>query len=121
MDVKSKLVIELPWPPSINQYWRRCGSRYFISAAGVLFRKKVLALCPHLINYFNKDERLVMSIDAYPPDRRRRDLDNILKALGDALQHAAIYEDDNQIDGIHIIRMPTLDGKIIVTLQSILN
>jgi crossover junction endodeoxyribonuclease RusA len=37
-------------------------------------------------------------MDAFPPDRRRRDLDNIQKPVLDALQHAGVYEDDSQID-----------------------
>ena len=37
-------------------------------------------------------------MDAFPPDRRRRDLDNLQKPLLDALQHAGVYEDDSQID-----------------------
>ncbi len=121
MDSKSELVIELPWPPSINTYWRRNGNCYFISQKGTAYRKHVISVCHEHKQYFTETNRLIMTIDAYPPDKRRRDLDNILKALGDALQHAEIYHDDNQIDEIHISRMSPLDGKVIVRLQSILN
>lgn len=36
-------------------------------------------------------------IYAYPPDDRRRDIDNVLKALLDALEKGGLYENDNQI------------------------
>lgn len=42
--------------------------------------------------------RLSVEIDAHPPDRRRRDLDNLQKPLLDALEYAGVYEDDSQID-----------------------
>lgn len=37
-------------------------------------------------------------MDAFPPDRRRRDLDNLQKPTLDAMQHAGVYEDDSQVD-----------------------
>jgi len=37
-------------------------------------------------------------MDAFPPDRRRRDLDNLLKSVLDALEHAGVYADDSQVD-----------------------
>jgi len=37
-------------------------------------------------------------MDAFPPDRRCRDLDNLQKPVLDALEHAGVYEDDSQID-----------------------
>jgi len=38
------------------------------------------------------------------PDRRKRDLDNLLKCPLDALHHAKIICDDSQIDKITISR-----------------
>jgi len=35
-----------------------------------------------------------------PPDQRRRDLDNTLKAILDGIQHAGIIEDDVQVKSI---------------------
>jgi Holliday junction resolvase RusA-like endonuclease len=34
---------------------------------------------------------------SFPPDARRRDIDNYNKALFDALTHAGIWEDDSQV------------------------
>lgn len=36
--------IELPYPPSINHYWRRVGSRTLISREGRRFRERVVAI-----------------------------------------------------------------------------
>lgn len=54
--------------------------------------------------------RLGVSIFAYPPDDRRRDLDNIPKAILDALTHAQVMEDDSQIDTLQIFRRTTMAG-----------
>ncbi|EHZ4690535.1 RusA family crossover junction endodeoxyribonuclease, partial [Escherichia coli] len=48
--------------------------------------------------------RLAIKIIAEPPDKRRRDLDNILKAPLDALTHAGLLIDDEQFDEINIVR-----------------
>jgi len=49
-------------------------------------------------------------MDAFPPDRRRRDLDNIQKPVLDALEHAGVYEDDSQVDLLITRRGPVSDG-----------
>ena len=91
--------IVLPWPPSINHYWRRVGSRTLISREGRTFRKNVCALLggggPRKPP---AGGRIALCMDAFPPDRRRRDLDNIAKSVLDALEHAGVYKDDSQVD-----------------------
>lgn len=51
-----------------------------------------------------EDKRLAVTINVYPPDKRKRDLDNILKGLIDALQYARVFQDDSQIDMLTVIR-----------------
>lgn len=110
------ITIELNWPPSINTYWRRNGNRYFISSKGIQYRNHVTEVCQIYSGFYNESERLAASIMAYPPDKRRRDLDNIFKGLMDSLQYAGVYVDDCQLDEIFIRRMPEREGKIIVKL-----
>lgn len=45
-----------------------------------------------------------------PPDRRKRDLDNLTKALFDALTHAGAYLDDCQIDQFTMNRSEVIKG-----------
>jgi crossover junction endodeoxyribonuclease RusA len=59
-------------------------------------------------------------IHACPPDRRRRDIDNMLKAPLDAMQHAGVIEDDSLIDDLHIIRQePIKGGRLVVEITEI--
>lgn len=111
--------ITLPWPPSSNTYWRRNGNRYFISKRGMDFRKHVLNACTGLDGIFGSDDRLRIRIKAFPPDKRKRDIDNLLKGILDSLQAAEIYGDDSQIDKICIERMPERSGKIVISLEPI--
>ena len=117
------LCFELPWPPSMNHYWRRVGAKTLISRDGRKFRREVLDTIFELSRQFEMRRlhvtgRLSVEIDAYPPDRRRRDLDNVLKPLLDALQHAGVYDDDSQIDSLKIVRRG-LGGKVIVEVREV--
>jgi len=109
----------LPWPPSVNRYWRHVGSRVLISREGRAFRENVRALLgggryPPLAG------RIAATIDAFPPDRRRRDLDNIQKATLDALEKAGVYEDDSQIDLLLTRRRPVVKrGELIVSIYDL--
>jgi crossover junction endodeoxyribonuclease RusA len=108
--------IELPWSPTVNTYWRTARGRTYISAKGKAYREEVIARVQALDLPKPLEGRLTVHIWAYPPDKRRRDLDNLLKALLDALEHAGMYLDDNQIDDLRIERRPMSppDGRIVV-------
>ncbi len=93
--------LELPYPPSINHYWRKWNNRMVISREGREYRTTVCGLLAQPAGAGRvppRDGRLALCMDAFPPDRRRRDLDNLQKPLLDALEHAAVYENDSQID-----------------------
>jgi crossover junction endodeoxyribonuclease RusA len=106
--------IRLPWPPSINHYWRNVAGRTLISSNGRDYRQSVVGLVlrqPIRIKRF--DGRVRVCIYASPPDRRRRDLDNLCKPMLDALTHAGVWADDSQIDDLRIIRCPPAPGGVI--------
>jgi crossover junction endodeoxyribonuclease RusA len=48
--------------------------------------------------------RLAVTIKLYPPDRRVRDIDNVVKSTLDALCQAGVFADDGQIDMLHVTR-----------------
>jgi crossover junction endodeoxyribonuclease RusA len=111
--------MELPYPPSINHYWRRVGYRTLISREGRKFRDRVVAILSarQLVPMTGP---LKVEIDVYPPDNRRRDIDNVQKALLDALQHGGVYADDSQIVDLHARKAePKAAGMVRVTIRPI--
>lgn len=118
MDI---LILDLPWPPSINHYYGFVGAKRFIDKPGREFRKTVHEIVLSTMNKPDlKDKRLSMKIEVYPPDNRRRDLDNIVKSLADSLQHAGVYNDDCMIDELLVYRMHKRRGRVVVTIKSLM-
>ena len=109
----------LPFPPSVNHYYRRVGPRTLISREGRAFRKNVCALLGGSgIRKPPSGGRIALAMDAFPPDRRRRDLDNLLKCTQDSLAHAGVFEDDSQIDLLVVARHePVKGGKITIRID----
>lgn len=102
------LYLELPWPPSVNHYWKRAGKRTVLSEAVRKFRrevkKQVLESRALLTLELPFTCRLRIEIRVHPPDRRRRDIDNLLKSILDALEKSRVYDDDEQFDELWIER-----------------
>lgn len=95
--------VDLPFPPSVNHYYRRVGVRTLISREGRNYREAV-CLVLSAMGVRPLSGPLRVKVHAYPPDNRRRDLDNLLKSLLDALQHGKAYHDDSQIEELSIER-----------------
>ena len=118
MPHPSPLILTLPWPPSVNSYWRHptrgaLAGRHLISQEGRLYRSSVATLTTGMAGAFSASMRLSVSIYAAPPDNRRRDLDNLPKAVLDALTHAQVWPDDSQLDRLLIERVPVQKGGMI--------
>jgi crossover junction endodeoxyribonuclease RusA len=105
------LRLTLPYPPSVNRIWRSVTiagrARVLMSRDGREYRQAaIVALRADLGRFRAFCGPVAVVIRAHPPDARRRDLDNALKAANDALTHAGIWADDSQVADLRIIRMP---------------
>ena len=109
----------LPHPPSVNHYWRHFRGHTVISRDGRAYRDSVWAILrQHRIRRL--DGRLAVGTLWSPPDKRRRDIDNIGKALFDALAFGGLYADDEQIDRTATARVePCNGGKVELIAYSI--
>lgn len=114
-----EITLCIPWPPSVNHYWGRRGHRSFISKKGLEYRAQVATEVRAQKADLHLTQRLMLFIAASPPDRRRRDIDNALKCPIDALQHAGVFCDDEQIDVLSIMRLPNQHGQLFVRLISV--
>lgn len=103
------IFLTLPYPPSVNTYWGFHGHRRFLTTRAVQFKKQVaqeVSLCP--VRF--ADARLEVFITLNPPDKRTRDIDNVLKPTLDALVSAGLFLDDGQIDRLVIVRSNIIKG-----------
>lgn len=63
---------------------------------------------------------LAVAMELYPPDRRRRDVDNYSKAVLDALTHARLWRDDSQVKRQTVeVREPTDGGQVVLTISAL--
>ena len=109
-------MIVLPFPPSMNTYWRSFQGRMLISKKGREYRLAVAELVAS--NPVRVEGPLKVTIEAFRPDRRKRDLDNLFKATLDSLTHAGVWEDDSQIVDLRIYWAPILGGMLKVTVEN---
>ncbi len=110
MIVNDDINLTLPWPPSVNRYYRHVGPKVLISKDGRQYRTAVEREVRRTGSDVKSEARLELLIIASPPDRRRRDLDNILKALLDASEKTGVYQDDSQIDDLAVSRGDVVPG-----------
>jgi crossover junction endodeoxyribonuclease RusA len=102
-----KVVLNLPYPPSVNSYWQRNqNGSVRVSDKAKAFRAQVVDVTKPL----QLQGRLSVSVDLTMPDKRGRDIDNPMKALLDALQYARVIENDEQIDELNIRRIGIKKG-----------
>lgn len=98
MDGTTSLSIVLPYPPTANHIWKVARGRIILTERGRMYRRAVAMSVLAQLGLSKAIQcDLVMVIEAMPPDRRRRDIDNIQKATLDALTHAKVWKDDSQV------------------------
>jgi len=108
--------LTLPWPPSLNTYWRTYQGRMILSEKGRAYRRFVMEQCLlQRVDTFTGS--IKVEIVAFRPDNRKRDLDNLLKAVLDGMAKALVYEDDSQIRDLRIRWGDTIGGMLKVKIE----
>jgi crossover junction endodeoxyribonuclease RusA len=115
------LEIILPFPPSVNGYWGFSGSRRFLTSKATAFKtitKERFTSTGHL--GLGKS-RLSVTMTLHAPDKRIRDIDNVVKSTLDALCQAGVFDDDSQIDVLVVKRsFPLKGGSCVVRIEKII-
>lgn len=103
--------LELPWPPTVNTYWRRGPTHTYLSKKGRAYKEAVkVAVLTQLGKLPFLKSRLSVSLHLYPPDKRKRDIDNHVKAVLDSLTESRVWHDDEQVDELQIVRGDIVKG-----------
>lgn len=118
-----QISLTLPWPPSVNRLWRM-GKGNWYSTSLYKNYQKIVYYSVNLSKRIKFDDKAILSVTlyAYPPDKRKRDLDGLLKAVLDSLQHSGLFKDDSMVKRL-FLEMRTADpekkGKLLLTIETI--
>ena len=89
-----RIDLVLPFPPSVNTYWRQWQGRTILSRAGRQFKAEVKDIIVEEKVPSVGNRRLSVKMLIRPRDKRRIDLDNRIKAVLDSLEDAGVFEGD---------------------------
>ena len=106
----SGLTLTLKYPVSVNAYWLASGKRRYISKRGVEFKKSVAEIYLASGHKGFGSAPVELNVVLFPRDNRLMDIDNMLKCLGDSLQDAGVFDDDQQVWKITIERGAKIKG-----------
>ncbi len=86
--------------------------RHLISEKGRAYQSAACAAIIEQLRCLPKPSSSPAAVEIllFPPDARRRDIDNYNKALFDALTHAGIWEDDSQVQRMLVEWGPKVPG-----------
>ena len=111
-EVGLTIKITVPYPPSVNRLWRTNGKgATYSSPAYKAWQKEA----QWAIIGQTRGRKIVgpykMTIHVVRPDKRRRDLGNLEKALSDALVSSGFIEDDCNAERILSEWVPDSEGQ----------
>lgn len=121
------MILTLPFPPSVNGYWRSPNKgllrgRTLVSERGRAFQAEAIAQVFEQLRRRPKPISADIAVEVMfcPPTKARRDLDNYFKGLFDAMTKAGVWLDDSQIKRINASWGPvTKGGKVELRIREV--
>ena len=122
--VTDRLRIVLPWPPTVNHstVGNGRGGKVLTADHRAFRAEAALRVVAAGSPRFSPDARLAVEITLVPPDNRRHDIDNRVKAVLDALQRALVIPDDSQVDDLRVTRGGVIipgEGSAVVNVREV--
>jgi crossover junction endodeoxyribonuclease RusA len=114
--MSASVIISLPYPPSANRLWRFVpGKRTPLRSEEYRAWLKEATWAAKAACLRTHDRKGVvgpyaLNISACPPDRRKRDLGNLVKAIEDGLKAGGAIEDDSLCQEIMLRWAPDVSG-----------
>ena len=116
------VTMRLPWPPSTNRLWRHKGKKVYIDPKYKAWRKEAGWTAGGVFKVEGDLRRIDWEFSASlvlsPPDKRRRDLDNVIKPIFDLLQEMQWIKDDYLCQELHVKWDRKLPVGVTVTLNA---
>jgi crossover junction endodeoxyribonuclease RusA len=110
--------LDLPFPPSANSIWRNVKGRTLLSAR---YRAWIEAAAS-MISIYRKAATVAgpytLQIQAGRPDKRKRDIDNLIKPVSDALVNGGIVEGDHLCQEVTACWLPGVTGVRVLVLPT---
>lgn len=99
------MTIVIPFPyASGNHAWKHAGRKHYLTEKAKKYYWDVLYLCRSQNAVWRLEGSLEVEVLIYPPDKRKRDLDNVWKVAADALTKAGVWVDDSMIEDIRLVK-----------------
>ena len=115
----TSIELKLPYPPTANHIWAQGGRRTFLSKRYKKFIDAVGLAVKRLGGELDDAPFYTVRIVAYPPDRRPRDIDNIIKPILDSLTRAGVWKDDSRVSYVEARKAcPCVEPFVVVAVDA---
>lgn len=115
------MIFLIEYPPSWNRLYRIARNRFYKHKDYVLWQQKAIAdVWSQIGKPVQTEAPVKVTARVGRPDKRKRDLDNVLKALGDLLPEIGIIENDHQVHEWNVFWADDVTNGVVVEIEELL-